>query len=315
MKAFASVLAWTVLAGAALAQGGGNPIVVTARPDPQAARAFVEAISIAPPSAGVIGRWNQDICPGVSGVSQETAQRIIDQIARRANAVGLNTGAPGCAPNITIVVTTDGNRFAQQVYAQRRALLTGPDGIQSSSLGEAALQSFVNTPRPVRWWHVTQTVMDDGQVLSNDPGRALQGNGAGSANANAAAASGQQGGAGGEGVSGVPVTRSGGTLLRRTTRQDFHYVLVIVDTTLLAGAPTSAVADYIALVSLAQINPNLDASSYPTILNLFATPAGQPRPTELTGWDVAYLDGLYHMTRNARTLGAQRSEIAARLSQ
>ncbi|MFZ2031099.1 MAG: hypothetical protein WAU68_12370 [Vitreimonas sp.] len=310
MKAILTTAMWAVLAGAAFAQNAD--IIVQGRPNQAAAHAFVDSLSIAPPSAGVMGRWNDDICPGVSGVSPANAQRIIDQIARRANAAGLRTGEPGCSPNITIVVTPDGNQFAHQVYAQRRALLTGPNGVQSSSLGEAALQAFINTPRPIRWWHVTQTVMDDGQVLSDDGGRALQGNGGASARANSAAASGQPGGAGGEGVSGLPVTRSSGTLLRRTTRQDFHYVLVIVDATLLAGASVPAIADYVAFVSLAQINPDLNTASYPTILNLFSNT--QPRPTEMTAWDTGYLDGLYHMTRNARTISAQRSEIAERLS-
>ncbi len=111
-------------------------------------------------------------------------------------------------------------------------------------------------------------------------------------------------------ISGVEGTRSNGSRLSRTTRQDFNYVVVIVDANRLHGAPISAVADYIAMVCLAQINPDMNTANYSTILNLFADSAVQPKPSEMTAWDVAFLGGLYHMTRNARTLAQQRDEIS-----
>ena len=138
----------------------------------------------------------------------------------------------------------------------------------------------------------------------------------GSASPESGALTAPGGGAGGGGsVSGVEGTRSNGTRLSRTTRQDLNYVVVIVDTTRLRGAPMAAVADYIAMVSLAQINPDMNTTDFATILNLFNPGAATTRATEMTAWDTAFLDGLYHMTRNARTLAAQRNEIALRISE
>jgi hypothetical protein len=246
----------------------------------------------------------------VVGASAADAQIIIDRVARRADAVGLRTGEPGCAANLMIVVSPDSDRFVHEVYDHRRELLISQNGVESSSLGAAALNAFVNTPRPVRWWHVSQTVMADGRVLTDQQSTPL-----GSSGATAVAATNSPMDAGsGDGLRGVDTTRVDGTLLRRSTRQDFSYVMVIVDTTRTAGVPMASIADYVAFVSLAQLNPDLRATDYPTILNLFAEPAGgQTRPAGLSTWDLAYLGGLYSATRNSRSLEAQESEISRRI--
>ncbi|MBS0385426.1 MAG: hypothetical protein JSS00_08755 [Proteobacteria bacterium] len=318
MKAMLGAFALAVLAASAAAQeSGGPPIIVEAHRDPRVVRNYVETVSVTSQAAGVLGRWNERICPSVAGASTTDAQFIIDRIARRANALGLQTGAPGCSPNITVVVTPNSDRFTQQVYEQRRQILIGANGVESTTLGSAALQDFVNTPRPIRWWLVSQTVMSDGSILADTTSRAMQGSGAASARATqAAAGSGPTAasGGGGEGLSGINTTRSNGTRLLGNTRQDFNYALVIIDSTRTAGAPLAAIADYVAFVALAQVNMSARAADYPTILNLFSAPSDQSRPTQLTAWDIAYLDALYHMTRNARNLQQQRDELTRRIA-
>lgn len=304
MRTALLALGIALLAGSALAQPSAN------RANPQTARAFVNEVAIATPAADILGRWNQRICPGVVGASPADAQTIIDRVARRADAVGLRTGEPGCAANLMIVVTPDSDRFAHDVYDHRRELLINQNGVESSSLGAAALSAFVNTPRPVRWWHVSQTVMADGRVLTDHQTAPM-----GASGATAAASLNDPNSAGsGDGLAGVDATRVDGTLLRRSTRQDFGYVMVIIDTTRTAGVPMASIADYVAMVSLAQLNPDLRTANYPTILNLFSEPApGQARPSGLTAWDTAYLEGLYRTARNARSADAQEAEISRRI--
>ncbi|MFT3729295.1 MAG: hypothetical protein QM759_15840 [Terricaulis sp.] len=313
MRTILSVLAFAALAGTALAQGTPPEHVVVQGRTLENTEAYVSAISTASEAAGVLGRWNNRICPGVVGISATGAQTIIDQVARRANAVGLRTAPAGCSPNISIIVTRDGNAAAHDINEHRREMLVGPNGIESTSLGRTALDDFLATPRPIRWWHVTQTVMADGHVLSDNQTNSLHGSGAASAAAQTAFAAGQGGGGGGEGMTGADVTRSDGTRLRSTTRQDFNFVVVIVDANRVGGASLGALADYIAFVTLAEINPNVQATNYPSILNLFNADVAV-RPTEMTAWDLAYLDGLYHMTRNARSVSAQRDEISRRIA-
>ncbi len=315
MKAMPTAFLLAFSAATAMAEQPDTQIVVEAPRQPELVRTYVDTVSITSPRAGVLGRWDQRICPGVVGASQSDAQFIIDQIARRAQGAGLRTGASGCSENIIIVVAPNSDRFAQQLYAQRREMLIGANGVESTSLGSQALQDFVNTPRPIRWWHVSQTVMGDGQVLADTEVRALQGSGAASAAANQAAASGSgMGGASAEGLSGVNATRARGSRLSGATRQDFNRAVIIIDSTRTAGVPLGTIADYVAFVALAQINPNASAAGYPTILNLFASAPGQARPTQMTSWDVAYLDALYHMTRDARNLQQERVEMARRMS-
>lgn len=115
-------------------------------------------------------------------------------------------------------------------------------------------------------------------------------------------------------MSGVTATRSNGTRLQGSTRQDLNYVLVIADTRRASGVTVNALADYIAFISLAQVNPDVNTASYPSILNLFNERAGGQRTTELTQWDLAYLDGLYHATRTARNSAQQEDEIARRMT-
>jgi hypothetical protein len=69
--------------------------------------------------------------------------------------------------------------------------------------------------------------------------------------------------------------------------------------------------DYVALVSLAQIDPTAGADGYDTILNVFDTP--QSTQTGLTAWDDAFLRALYR-ARDA-TASRQTSDIARRLAQ
>jgi len=295
----------------AFAQQGGGSDVITVRSDPAAVRQFVSSVAQAPQSAGLLARWNQEFCPGVAGATPDVAQAIIDRMARRANAVGLHPGAPGCHANVMIIVSNDSDRVAHDIDQRRHASLIAPNGIDAKTLGEQALTDFVNTPRPIRWWHVAQVVTADGQVLGDD--QASSSGDARSTFEMSQEASMGGGPGSGDAISGVRQTRSDGTRLRSATRQDLNYVLVIVDTRRLGGASVGAVADYVAFVSLAQINPAPVTTTFPTILNLFNDENAANRPTGLTQWDLAYLDGLYHATRTARNSRQQEDEIARRM--
>ena len=69
------------------------------------------------------------------------------------------------------------------------------------------------------------------------------------------------------------------------------------------GVTLEQLADYIAFVALAQVDPEADLSRFESILNLF-----QPGGLDTTGlspWDRAYLDGLYDMQTGFVGRGAQ----------
>ena len=162
----------------------------------------------------------------------------------------------------------------------------------------------------MRWWHISNTTTEDGRSLTNTRTRTGRGT-----NDAVAAAQGSSGAATtGNGFNGLEATRSRGTRVRRTTRQDMSFALVIVDSRRIAGIPSPAVADYVAMASLVQLNPDADMTRFPTVLNLFADhAAGRSLTPAMTAWDQAYLDGLYSATREAVNTRQQRAEIARRI--
>lgn len=284
-----AVVSMAAMASVASAQTETQPDIVVTAASREQTQAFVSQMSIAPRSDDQLGRWDEAICIGVAGLPARQGQFIADRVAQRAFALGLEPGAPGCAPNVSIVVAPDGRTMAQQMFEQEPSLFAHRYESGISTLGQEAFDRFLNSERPVRWWHVTRTMSADGEAISNE--NVISGS---------------------MGFTGASTVRSNGTMLRATTRQDFSRVVIIVDGRSAGAVQLAALADYVALVALAQIDPDVEGSIYPTVLNLFN---GDGRAsTGLTQWDLAYLDGLYKSSRDAPSTTAQRAEIARRMA-
>jgi hypothetical protein len=251
-------------------------VVVNAPSLREMVREFVGEVSEAG-QLDQLGRWDRSICPGVVGMRQHYAQVLIDRIAQIAFRVGLEVGEPGCSPNVLIYVTEHSDVLARELVTQHGALVSRRH-THGNTRGRDALQDFANTPRTVRWWHVTRTHSGDGFAVDQ-----------------------------GESVRVREASR-----LRRGTREDFDRVLIIVDARRIHGYRFGAVADYVAMAALAQTDPDSNTSGFETILNLFDDQA-ESRPLTISDWDLAYLDGLYHMTRDANDDGRQRADIARRM--
>ena len=83
---------------------------------------------------------------------------------------------------------------------------------------------------------------------------------------------------------------------------------VILDISKMEGATFQQVGDYVAMVALAQIDPDADTASFDTVMNLF----DQPRHAEtLTDWDQAYLRALYGAYLNERNPNAQLGSVGS----
>ena len=80
-------------------------------------------------------------------------------------------------------------------------------------------------------------------------------------------------------------------------------MIVVVDANKARGVTYQALSDYLAMVSLAQLNPNVNASQVSSVLNIFNDlEAGRPPATGITDWDRSFLKSLY----------AQRADTPAR---
>ncbi|MFZ5669731.1 MAG: hypothetical protein ACOY4K_09560 [Pseudomonadota bacterium] len=251
-------------------------LVVTAPPDPgvDAIKAFVGEVS-APTPSGRYARWDRTICPGVIGMKPDFARRLNDRIAAAALAVGLQVGEPGCKSNMIVVATSDSQALAAEVVKDNTTAFGKWD--DGATRGRKALKDFVETPRPVRWWHVSRPMLADGSTY-------------------------QQG-------ESVRVRQLG--RVRATTRETFDHVVIIVDVSRIGVIRFDALADYVAMVGLAQIEPDADPEGVSTILNLFNDrAAGRPPADSLTAWDLAYLRALYASRAEAIRGERQAGDIA-----
>lgn len=284
-KPFAALLWSIALVGQATAQTRADPpddeIVVVGQRNSDAVRDFVGELGAAPRSADQLARWDRRICPGVLGLRPRYAQFAIDRIAQRAFDVGLDVGEPGCRANVLIIVTPDPDAIARELFEQHRDALGYFYERGQRTLGRAALRHFVESDAPVRWWHVSRTVTRDGEAIGDTA----------------------------DGGPPVNLLAGAGSRLRRNTRLDFGAAFIVVDARRLEGMQLEALADYLAMVSLAQLDADADASAYPSILNLFSADATQ-RPAAMTEWDIGYLRGLYGATREASSARRQQGEIA-----
>jgi hypothetical protein len=236
--------------------------------------AFVAEVSV-PTANGRLARWDRKICPSVVGLKAPYGQRLVDRIAAVSTAVGLQAGAPGCRPNMVIVATDDSQALARSVVdANPKAFVGWERGL---SRGREALTAFVETPAPVRWWHVTRTRTADGGDFDR----------------------------------GATVRVRGVSRLRATTRDDFDHVIVLVDVNRIGMIRFETLADYITMVGLAQIDPDVSVAPGVSIIGLFADrDHGVEAARGLTEWDAAYLLGLYGARREVIRGSAQEREIA-----
>lgn len=272
-------------------------IVVEGRRQREAIRDFVGAASVAVSADNQLSRWQSDICPGILGLQQDQAQAFIDRIALRAYQLGIDTGASGCTANLMIFFAPDASAFARQLFEEDRSLFAYFYEQNISTRGHEALEDFLNTARPVRWWHVVRRTAAEGIRLASNNARQAP-----NASGDPRRAS----------FTDVQVLRSEGSRLRQPIRQEFARAIVVIDATQTAGTPIAAMADYVAMAALAQLDPGAEFSGHSTILNLFSAPETE-RPRELTAWDLAYLQGLYSVTPEAASATQQNAEIAHRM--
>ena len=242
---------------------------------------FVENIGAAPASRQ-LARWPQSVCISVANLSAEPAQFLIDRVSRLAEDLGLRAGEPGCTANVVIIATVDAPTVARGLVEQNpSAFRPGGSGM---TLTKAALERFMTAERPVRWWHVSiPTDSETGQRAVRLPG---------------------------EDAPAVNVSRA--SRLRSDIRDDLNKVIVIIDVDRIGAATFTQLADYVAMVAMAQIDASASTAGLPTVLNLFNEPQTTPG---LSDWDLAYLTALYKAEPNRSTAQSQAGDLTGLMLQ
>lgn len=256
-----------------------DDVIVTGRALADRVDHFVDTVTAPPPGRGP-ARWNDrtGICVGVVNLSPDLAQAIADRVSDVARGIGIPSGEPGCRSNVTVIATDDAGALAVALVQR------SPNAFRPRYSGAAhsadALRRFQQDLRPVRWWHVVMPVTaDTGQVAVRLPGDDPE----------------------------KPryISSPGG--MRTGVRNHLVRAHIILDMPEIVGLNAVQIADYVAMVALAQINPETTAEGFDSILNVFDDPT---QVAQMTDWDRAYLTGLYDAELNARNTNAQRSAVS-----
>jgi hypothetical protein len=246
----------------------------------EAARSFVDEV-VQTPEGRAMARWDGRVCVGVINLRGAAAQAIVDRVSQRMLDIGMDIGEPGCRPNIMIIATTDGAATARALV-QARPRNFNP-GFTGTRLTLNALEKFQANDNPIRAWRLTVPVdADTGAPTVRLPGEDFR----------------------------YRAIRQP-SRLRTLDRNVFARTFVILDVAQTNGFDTGAIGDYIAMVSLAQIDAEADVSGYSSILNLFTDPSGS---REMTDWDLGYLRSLYAAELSEAHTAQQEGNIAERMT-
>jgi len=226
---------------------------------------FVNKVT-APATGRGYARWHRFLCVGVNNLRADAAQYIVDRISKEALELGLEPGEPGCQPEVIVIFTTDAKQLATYLVKHYKRVFLPGMGEAGMARNRDALDAFVKTDKPVRWWQTSMPVdARMGAAAVTIPGA----NQSGPAYA---------------------TDSGGGSRIHSMTVDALQQIIIIVDGTKLHGTTWEQLGDYLAVVSLAQIRLETDPTAFDSILNLFSNPKAY---SGLTDWDRTYLQTLY----------------------
>jgi hypothetical protein len=221
-------------------------------------------------------RWDTAVCPLVAGLPREQGEFVLRRLSEAAHNAGAPLAPEKCTANFFVLVTSQADRILKELKEKRPRMF-------DTRHGTGALQHFMATERPVRVWYNSE---DEGDAAA---GMAIV--------ATIIGGSATMGG-----VTGIPSPSAAGTdwgsyrmpnsRLSLTVTKNINSVIIIVDLPQMSGVNVGQMADYAAMVGLAEINLDRVVDSAPSILRLFSN-RGEAPVEGMSPWDRALLKSLY----------------------
>ncbi len=252
---------WLALTALVLAPSAFADTVRGTEPTLDAALGFIAEASDPVGSGFGLARMEGAVCFRVHDAPAVLSDFLLQRMAATAELTGLAVQEPGCVPNVDVVFTDDAGVTARSLQQQRPQLLQPFGAVPGTTQGAQALNDFLRLPLPVRWWQITVQVDWNGDAAMNLPRNDLVAN-----------------------------TANTASRLMQDMRDRLLGSLVLIDIGKLGNTSWDQLADYVAMVSLLQIDPHAQLSGYDSILNLFGNDVP---PSARTRWDTAYLAALY----------------------
>ena len=298
-----AALAALAAVSSAAAQPVPDPnILVTGERDPPTEReitAQARNISIiGDPLDNPLPRFEDWICPGVLGLTEEASAYIIERIRYNAEQYNLRL-APNdgtCEPNLIVAFIDDAQNALADLARRNGYMLAGLSVSERGDLLEApgAARVWVNTVTRTRDGMPTESARD----ASSAPERRGSTFGGTDGGGNPITAPYSMP------LPPVAATQAAQSRIFFPIREDIVSVMVLFDRAEVRGKTLLQLADYATMRSLATTRETSGEPAAETILSLFD--GDGPKPERLTAFDQGYLDSLY---RGIPNLPAQ-SKIA-----
>ncbi len=231
---------------------------------------FVSAISAAPFHES-LARWKIPICPLVAGLPRAHGEFILTRVSRIASDAGVPLARENCRGNFYVIVTADPDALLK-AWIKRDISIFG-------DAGGTKIRAFLNSSRPVRVWYNADLDTAEGLPLTAYNGTT-----------GVTTAPDMGGGV----LGGVPNNPQAlGFRLKHDEVRDLASVIVLIDSRRAKGVSFGQLADYVALIGLAELRLDANVGDAITILHLFSA-SGKAPPPGLSPWDQYFLKALYH---------------------
>jgi len=219
--------------------------------------------------------WRVPLCFMVAGLPRTQGELVLERLAADADSAGVRLAGERCHPNLIVAWSREPEALLTDL--KRRNPRMFGDAARAVEIGQFIRPS---KPKAVRVWHNADSANRDGVPLKEfglicdlDP----------------------------EGIG--PDCPINNDIIESRLSLDrlvvFSSAIVVVDANLARHATLEQLADYIAMVALADIDPDNTAGDAPSILQLFAA-STEAAPSGLSMWDRAFLSGLYHSDQSSR---------------
>jgi hypothetical protein len=215
-------------------------------------------------------RWDSPICPLVAGLTSEQGEFILARVSQIARDSHAPLAGEHCKPNFFVVLSDNPDRLVEKWSQRDKRLFNTCREIIN---GKGPINEFLHSRQPVRVFYNGRFRSSSGadrDISALDLiGSSLD-------------------------FHFGPCKFGGaelGTRLRYSDVQDLTSVIIVVDSRRTTDLNMGQLADYVAMVGLAQIRPNADMGTAPTILSVFGK--ADPRPQGLSPWDQSFLHSLY----------------------
>ena len=241
---------------------------------------FVQTV-VAHHNGEALMRWDTAVCPLVAGLSKEQGEFVLQRLSVAAKNAGAPLAPEKCAANFFVLVTSQADQILKELKEKYPRLF-------NTNHGGGGLQHFMATERPIRVWYNAEDGGDPGAAAGIQAAFIGSGGGAyGGTNASAGApASGTY--------------RMSNSRLTLTMQKNINSVIIVIDLPQMSGVKVGQMADYAAVVGLADINLDRTVDSAPSILRLFSDRAEAPADG-MSPWDQALLKSLYSTSSRSVT--------------